>query len=48
VSSLQSNFMRSFFCFNHLVDGGVHKMFTVEGQGLHWENGKWLDEGNVV
>jgi hypothetical protein len=23
-------------------------MFTVEGQGLHWENGKWLDEGNIV
>jgi hypothetical protein len=36
------------FCFNQLVDGGVHKLFGVKAQGLTWGNDKWLDEGDVV
>jgi hypothetical protein len=31
-----------------LLHGVVRKLVRVEGQRLHWENGKKLDEGDVV
>jgi hypothetical protein len=36
------------FCFNQLIDGAVDELLGSEGQGLHWQNHKWLDEGEVV
>jgi hypothetical protein len=36
------------FCLNQLVDGGVHKLFRVEGEDLTWGNVKWLDEVDMV
>jgi hypothetical protein len=35
------------FLFNHLVDVVVHKLTRVEGQSLHFTNGKRLDEGDI-
>jgi hypothetical protein len=36
------------FCYNQFDDGGVRKLFRVEGLSLIWENDKWLNKGNVV
>jgi hypothetical protein len=36
------------FCLNQLIDGGVHKLFRVQEEGLTWGNDKWLDELDVV
>jgi hypothetical protein len=35
------------FCYNELV-GVVGKRLRAEGQELCWQNGKWLDEDDVV
>jgi hypothetical protein len=36
------------FWFIILVDGDVLKLFGVERQGICWENGKWLNEDDIM
>jgi hypothetical protein len=36
------------FFFNQLGDGVIYKLFRTEGQGLHWHNGKQLNEDDIV